>query len=119
MRYVHDRLTIFDEIWYGYVHWPSQAEIEIFMSNMTNGRHFENRKIATPPQRYDRFWRHFLPTDFNLDHLANLPEGLYILLMFFFFIFYFYFFSGWLSNTYISEANGPIFTKISRNGRRV
>jgi len=43
-----------------------------------------------------------------LARSANLPTGLYILPMFLL-----YFFNGRLRNTCISEANKPIFTKIS------
>jgi len=46
-----------------------------------------------------------------LARSANLPEGLYILQMFF--LYFFSIFNGWLRNTCISEANRPIFTKIS------
>jgi len=42
--------------------------------------------------------------------LANLPKGLYILPYVFFL---FYFFNCRLSNIRTSQANGPIFTKIS------
>jgi len=47
----------------------------------------------------------------NLAHLANLPEGLYILPLFF--LYFFTFFNGRLSNICFSESNGTIFTKIS------
>jgi len=47
-----------------------------------------------------------------LARLAKLPEGLYILPMFFLY-FLFIFFSGRPRSHAGSEANGPIFTKIS------
>ena len=46
-----------------------------------------------------------------LARSANLPKGLYILLMFFLILKIF--FNDRLSNTCFSDANGPIFTKIS------
>ena len=49
---------------------------------------------------------------YNLARSAKLPEGLYILPMFFLYFFYF-FFSGRPRSHAGSEANGPIFTKIS------
>ena len=44
---------------------------------------------------------------YHLAHSANLPEGRYI------FCHVFSFYNGRLSNTCFSEANGPIFSKIS------
>jgi len=46
-----------------------------------------------------------------LARSAKLPEGLYILPMFF--LYFFLFFSGRHRSPAGSEANGPIFTKIS------
>jgi len=46
-----------------------------------------------------------------LARSANLPTGLYILPIFF--LYFFLFFNGRLRNSCMSEANGPIFTKIS------
>jgi len=46
-----------------------------------------------------------------LAHSANLPEGLYILLMFF--LYFFNFFSGRLSSQRSWDTNRAIFTKIS------
>jgi len=48
-----------------------------------------------------------------LARSAKLAEGLYILPMFFLYFFYFLFFSGRPRSHAGSEANGPIFTKIS------
>jgi len=45
---------------------------------------------------------------YHLAHSANLPEGRYIFCHVFSL-----FYNGRLSNTCFSEANGPIFTKIS------
>jgi len=47
----------------------------------------------------------------NLARSANLPEGQYILPMFF--LYFLIFFNGRLRSLAGSEANGPIFTKIS------
>ena len=47
-----------------------------------------------------------------LARSENLPKGLYILPMFFLF---FYFFNARRFNTCLSEANGSIFTKISKS----
>ena len=48
-----------------------------------------------------------------LARSAKLPEGLYILPMFFLYFLFFIFFSGRPRSHAGSEANGPIFTKIS------
>jgi len=47
----------------------------------------------------------------HLARSAKLPEGLHILPMFF--LYFYFFFSGRPRSHTGSEANGPIFTKIS------
>jgi len=56
------------------------------------------------------FVREILLKSIYLARSAKLPEGLYILPMFFLYLF---FFSGRPQSHAGSEANGPIFTKIS------
>jgi len=69
--------------------------------------------------RHGLFRRHlgngyFIVVMYHLARSANLPEGLYILPMFFLYFFIFLnFFSGRPRSHAGSEANGPIFTKIS------
>jgi len=56
-RYLHNSLTNLYEIWYADAKWvPTVKKSNFKKSKTTDGRHFENRKIAISLQPCDRFW---------------------------------------------------------------